>query len=258
MSANGWSPVKFHGISGVSPVVLICEHASAHFPEDFGTLGISEEAQSSHVAWDIGALDVAVSLSEILDAPLVYGGVSRLLYDCNRPFDKPDCIPTMSERFQIPGNQSLDEVSRNARYRLIHQPFHFAVDEIIRVQQAKAGREITVITIHSFTPIYMGHPRAVEIGFLYHKNDKFSQIAQQIECARGSYRSAINEPYNSADGVTYSQNMHADQNHLHSTMIEIRNDLIDTKSKARLIAAHLGETLQQTLSSTTMQENLAG
>ena len=257
MNAKGWSPVSFHRTSGVAPIVLICEHASADLPKDFGSLGISEETQNSHVALDIGALNVAVSLSEILDAPLVAGGVSRLIYDCNRPIDAQDCIPTKSEQFQIPGNEALDEVDRKARFQLIHQLFHHAVAELIQVQMAKAAHKITVITIHSFTPIYMGHPRSVEIGFLYHNNDELSQIAHQIECDRGCYHSALNEPYSASDGVTYSQNMHADQNQFHSTMIEIRNDLIDTKSRARNMASHLAQTLQQTLECVKEQENLS-
>ncbi|MEK6248525.1 MAG: N-formylglutamate amidohydrolase [Planctomycetales bacterium] len=258
MATDAWSPISFYGIDGTAPVVLICEHASAHFPRDFGSLGIDAKAQHSHSAWDIGALNVATGLSEILKAPLVAGGVSRLLYDCNRPFDSRDSIPLKSEGLRIAGNENLDDAGRNARYRLIHQPFHFAAEELIRTQSAKAGREAAVVTVHSFTSTYFGNYRDVEIGFLHHENTKLSEIAHQIECRRGSYRAELNEPYDASDGVTYSMGLHADKNARHSTMIEIRNDLIDTDRKSRAMAKHLAETIRLALERIAAQEGSAG
>ena len=46
-------------------------------------------------------------LSAVLDALLVAGQVSRLVYDCNRAPTAPDAIPARSEIYDIPGNRDL-------------------------------------------------------------------------------------------------------------------------------------------------------
>ena len=45
------------------PFAVVCEHASNHFPPEFGTLGLDATAQSAHIAWDPGALGLARCLS---------------------------------------------------------------------------------------------------------------------------------------------------------------------------------------------------
>ena len=87
--------------NGSSSIVIVCEHASSDIPASFNSLGVSQEARKSHAAWDPGALAVAIRLSEQLDAALIAGAVSRLVYDCNRPPDAPDAMPSKSEIFDI-------------------------------------------------------------------------------------------------------------------------------------------------------------
>ena len=244
---NTWSPVFYENTQGHSPIVLVCEHASNLMPTDFAELGLDDGAQNSHAAWDIGALDVARKLASELDAPLAACGVSRLLYDCNRPPSAKNCIPSKSERFDIPGNANLDGAQRLARQHLIHDPFHAAVDGLIRAHSAKVAGPIVVVTIHTFTPIYFGRRRDVEIGFLHHDNAELSIAVQKAEQKRGTYKTALNEPYDASDGVTYSVAKHADCNGLHSTMIEVRNDLVNTQAKAQSVSVHLAETLERSI-----------
>lgn len=247
MSLQEWSPVRYYGTNGTAPIVLICEHASFDFPNDIGTLGISTATRTSHAAGDIGALVMAKSLSRRLSAPLVFGGVSRLIYDCNRPLAANDAIPHRSEIHDIPGNQTLSDTDRLARHRLIHDPFHTAVDRLIQTQTDRAALPVTVITLHSFTPVYHGKRRELDIGFLFERFPLFSELAVAVEQTRGTYRAALNQPYDSMDGVTYSLAKHADDRGLQSTMIEVRNDLIDTAADADAMAAHLETTLRVAL-----------
>ena len=190
-------------------------------------------------------MDVAVALSDLLNAPLVAGGVSRLVYDCNRPLEAPDAMPAKSEIFAVPGNENLTEEQKSNRFGLIHDPFHNTAAEAIRSQRARVGDALTVLTIHSFTPIYHGGHREVEIGFLFDKSAAFSEAIQSIEATNGRYKSALNEPYDATDGVTYSLRKHGEDHGLDSTMIEIRNDLIDTKEKAIAMANHLSRSILQ-------------
>ena len=146
-----WSPIWFRKTNGAAPIVLICEHAAHVIPEDFGDMGLDDAARLSHAAWDIGAETVAAEMSRILDAPLLSCGVSRLLYDCNRPPTAADCIPPRSEVFDIPGNRDLSETDVAGRCMLIHDPFHHAATQLIDLQMQRVGGPVSIVTIHSFT-----------------------------------------------------------------------------------------------------------
>ena len=64
---------------GKAPVLLACDHASSRIPARLGTLGLSPEDRLRHIAWDIGAAEVARHLMRMLDATLVLAGYSRPL-----------------------------------------------------------------------------------------------------------------------------------------------------------------------------------
>ncbi|SFE27083.1 N-formylglutamate amidohydrolase [Roseivivax sediminis] len=236
MGDSAWTAVEMVNRYGRSPFVLVCEHAALAIPEELDALGLAPEARDSHAAWDIGARDVAVALAEGLDAPLVAGTLSRLVYDCNRPPEAHDAVPAQSEVIAVPGNRDLDAAARAQRVALVHDPFHAAVEEVA------AGRA-ALVTIHSFTPVYHGQHRAVELGFLCHHDESFARAALEVEAPRGRYRAALNEPYAASDGVTYTLRRHGDDAGRPAVMIEIRNDLIATAETARAMAAHLQETL---------------
>ena len=242
-----WSPFQYHKTEGRAPVVLVCEHASSCIPGDFPDLGLDAADAGSHAVWDIGALCLAETLSETLDAPLISGGVTRALYDCNRPFTAPDCIPQKSETIAFPGNAGLRGTERETRRRLIHDLFHEGARQLAENQSARLGAKVAVITVHSFTPVYFGTHREVEIGFLHHDDARLSQAACRIEQARGRYKTALNEPYGKDDGVTYSLARHADAEGRHATMIEVRNDLLLTDADAQAMGRHLASTLADAL-----------
>ena len=246
------SAVEIIRPDGQGPVVLVCEHASRLIPSDFDGLGLNEAAQISHAAWDIGARDVAVVLSELFDAPLVAGGVSRLIYDLNRPLSASSAIPEKSEVFDVPGNRGLSASERQARFDAYHEPFHTAVDAILA-----ARGPVAFVTIHSFTPVYNGITRDVEIGYLHDAGSAFAEAALQAEQVAGQYNAALNEPYAAVDGVTYTLAKHGESRGLPTLMIEIRNDLIDTEDAARAMAVHLHQTLTAAMSSLARLDEVA-
>jgi predicted N-formylglutamate amidohydrolase len=239
MTDSNWTAAQVINAQGKGPWLLVCEHASNEIPPEFNGLGLEDDAATSHAAWDIGALDLAKALAENLDAPLVAGGISRLVYDCNRPLTAPDCIPARSEIYDIPGNAALTDADRQARFDRIHTPFHDAVT----AQQVASGPQV-LVTIHSFTPVFNGMTREVELGFLYHDNPELAQALLAREQSANRFRSALNEPYAAADGVTYTLKKHGEGQGLPAVMIEVRNDLIDTPAKAQEMAEHLAESLR--------------
>lgn len=216
---------------GAAPICLVCEHASAFIPGALGGLGIAPEHRESHAAWDIGGRDLAVALSRSLDAPLVMSRVSRLVYDCNRPPSAPDAIPVKSEVVDIPGNAHLDDAARAARVSDVYAPFRALLDTTLdRFDEPPA-----LITIHSFTPIWFGAPREVELGLLHDRDDRLARA--MLALAPDDLETRLNAPYSVTDGVTHTLREHAIPRGLQNVMIEVRNDLIsDAAGVARLDA----------------------
>ena len=79
---------------GGSDFVILVDHASARIPRRLGNLGLPAAELERHIAWDIGALEVALLVSEALDAPLLAQNYSRLVIDCNRDPKVATSIPT--------------------------------------------------------------------------------------------------------------------------------------------------------------------
>ncbi|WP_375262812.1 N-formylglutamate amidohydrolase [Palleronia sp.] len=246
MEADDWTAVRVSGTDRSAPLVIACEHAARHIPAELTALGLDEVALNSHAAWDIGAAHVARCLGTLLDAPVVESAISRLVYDCNRPPSAPDAIPERSEIFDIPGNLSLHDAARMDRFTRVHEPFHAALAETCSQQEERAGRPIALVTVHSFTPVYLGAPRNVEIGFLHDTDPELAEAALAAEQARGTWRTELNAPYSAADGVTHTLARHAARRP--AVMIEIRNDLIADDDAGYRMAQHLANTLRTALS----------
>lgn len=219
---------------GRGGVVLVCEHASRAIPAALNRLGLEAAARRSHAAWDIGARDVSVAMSAILDAPLVASRVSRLVYDCNRPPEAPGAMPEKSEVFTIPGNLGLDDAARASRIDQVYRPF----ETLLRKTVANAPHPSVLVTIHSFTPVYFGRPRATTLGFLHDSDSRFADAMLQAAQMLG-VKAEMNAPYAASDGVTHTLREHAVPRGLLNVMIEIRNDLIDTPETAAQMAAVL-------------------
>lgn len=242
-----WTAVNVTNAQGAAPVVLICEHASCDIPPELQGLGLDEAVRESHAAWDIGAAHMADEMARLMDAPLVSAGVSRLVYDLNRPLESPSAIPETSEIFDIPGNCGLSEADRRDRFDRLHVPFHAQVSQTVAAQLARVDGPVALITIHTFTPIYFGRERQVQIGYLFHENGDLAQAALEAEQRIARYRAALNEPYAATDGVTHTLKLQGEDHGLPSLMIEVRNDLVATSDSAKAMAVHLVQVLTAAL-----------
>ncbi|HEY9079414.1 N-formylglutamate amidohydrolase [Magnetovibrio sp.] len=210
---------------GKGAIVFVCEHASRFVPNEFADLGLDAEALKSHVAWDPGAWAVAKELSAAFDAPLVGPGVSRLVYDCNRPSKAESAVPQKSEIYEIPGNIGLSDSDRLARAERFYLPYRNALTKVLE-DAVRLGRHPAFITIHSFTPVYHGTRRTLDLGILHDSDARLADEILRITAAEGELTALINQPYGPKDGVTYTLAEHAIPRGLLNVMIEIRNDLI--------------------------------
>jgi predicted N-formylglutamate amidohydrolase len=236
-------PVIVVNETGKSPVLLVCEHAGRKIPRRLGTLGLQEGDLSRHIAWDIGAEGVSRMLSRLLDATLVMQRYSRLVYDCNRPPEAPDAIPVISETTAIPGNAKLAPENRLQRISEIYRPLHDTVSQLLDVRAAEE-RPVHFVTIHSFTPVYKGKERKLDLGILH---DRDTRLADKLLKAFPRLDVRRNEPYGPQDGVCHTLNLHAGARNLPYAMIEIRNDLIATERMQDEWAQRLSVAIQQAI-----------
>ena len=239
--------------SGGGPVILVCEHASNHIPAEWGNLGLDAAARESHAAWDPGAEALATLLSRALDAPLVAGRVSRLVYDCNRPPDDPSAMPAQTETVAVPGNAGLDAAARAARVRAVYAPFTDALAGLIARRRAQ-GAPFALVTVHSFSPTWFGVPREVETGILHDDDTRLADAMLALAASLPHRRIARNAPYGPEDGVTHTLRLHGLANDLPNVMLELRNDLLTTGPAREVIAAELLTMLRPALTSLMPQE----
>ena len=236
-------PVLLMNGNGRSPCMLIAEHASNRLPKALGTLGLAESDLTRHIAWDVGAEQVARRLSRLMDAPLVLQRYSSLAYDCNRPPDSADAMPEISETTHIPGNRHLSPGDKLARIREIYRPFHSAIAALLD-DRAAEGTRSAVVTIHSFTPVYKGQSRSVELGILH---DRDTRLAERLITSFPGVDARFNEPYGPKDGVLHTLNVHAAPRGLEHVMIEIRNDLVADERGQQEWGERLRASLTQAL-----------
>jgi predicted N-formylglutamate amidohydrolase len=251
LSPGDCRPFEVVNAGGQSLFVFVCEHAGTTVPASLDRLGLPAEAFALHIASDIGAEAVARVLAASLDAPLILQPYSRLIVDCNRPFEAPDCFPEISDTVPIPGNAALSMENKRARFDAIHAPFHREVASIL--DRRRPGSGSILVSIHSFTPSLMstGVPRPWEIGLLFGRDDRFARrLMPVLKRLRPAIVAAFNQPYVGSDATDYTIPVHGESRGAEHVLIEIRNDLIDAPKGQAGWAAFLAEALTQTLSTT--------
>lgn len=226
--------------------VLVCEHASNHVPPAYRDLGLGAADLDRHIAWDIGALGLSQRLAELLDAPVVHATQSRLLLDLNRALDAADSIVVHSEDTAIPGNIDLSDSERRRRQEEIYRPFHAELDALIDKRGA-SGLGTAVVSIHSFTPSYLGAARPWHVGVIAQNDRSLADLLLTELAGDATICVGDNLPYGPQDGVYHSMERHGEARGLPCAMIEVRNDLIADEGGQRHWAARLHRVLVSAL-----------
>ncbi|TPM40602.1 N-formylglutamate amidohydrolase [Mesorhizobium sp. B2-3-4] len=235
---------------GRSDIVLLCEHASNHMPAEYGRLGLDAAHLQRHIAWDIGAAEVTRLLSVRLDAPAFLSGYSRLLIDLNRPLGSAGSIPVLSEDTDIPGNTGIDTAERTRRAEIMFSPFHERVAGHLD-RRTVEGWPTRIVTIHSFTPVFLGVARPWHAGVLHdHAADLAAKILSGLR-TDATLNVAANVPYVISRDADYAVPIHGDDRGIPAVLVEIRQDLLATRSGieewadrlAAALPAHEAETV---------------
>ncbi len=219
------SPARVLREQGASDLFLTADHAGRAIPRSLGTLGLPESELVRHIGWDIGIAGVTERLSASLDATAVLQTYSRLVIDCNRDPSVPSAMPEISEMTEIPGNRDLTDGQRAARRSAIFDPYHDRIRALLDARQA-ARRRTVYVAMHSFTPVFKGESRAMQVGVLYNRDSRLASILLELLRAEGDLVVGDNAPYAVSDITDYGVPTHAEKRGLPHVEIEIRQDLI--------------------------------
>ncbi len=208
------------GGRGDAPLVITCEHGGATLPAPWVWPEADLRLVGTHWSTDLGAADLSRELAAFLDATAVISHFTRLLIDPNRDLDSPTLFRAEAEGLPVWLNASVDPEDRDERIRRFYGPYHEAVGRIVRDTP-----NAPVLSLHSFTPLYEGQPRTVEIGVLFDHQEEVAERMAAVFAAAG-YRTALNEPWSGKAGLMYCASTHALANDRPAIEMELRQDLL--------------------------------
>ncbi len=228
---------------GLSPFLLVCDHAGRRIPRKLHDLGLTKTELARHIAWDIGIEGVgACSCRNRLDACLIMQPYSRLVIDCNRPPGSAESIAHESDGTAIAGNANIAAQDAAARVREIFEPYHGAIARHLDARKNSKPPTI-LVSLHSFTPVYGGVARPWQAGVLYNRYRALADALRAELSTPGDLIVGDNEPYTVDDETDYTIPVHGEQRGIVHVAIEIRQDLIGDEAGQRYWAERLAATL---------------
>ncbi len=186
-----------------SCVVLSCEHGGNRIPPEYKDLFLDAgSVLSTHRGYDIGAAELAASFQHATQAPLELIHVSRLLVEVNRSPGNPQVFSEFTSHLSHDKKMAL-----MANY---YYPHRDRVEQHIRqlLEVLPTNQPVIHLSVHSFTPIWDGVKREVDIGLLYDPSRKVERKLcgrwkSLLEDAYPRYQIRSNVPYRgTADGLT--------------------------------------------------------
>jgi predicted N-formylglutamate amidohydrolase len=223
---------------GRASALLICDHASNRLPRALGDLGLPASRLQEHIAWDIGAANVARRMSERLNAPLVLSGYSRLVIDCNRPLGAATSMPELTCGVDVPGNAGLSPEASEARIEELFRPYHRAIEGILK---ERGGLRTAILSVHSFTPEPLRGPRPWDVGLLYGRDRRLADLFIEALRREPGLEVGDNQPYQVTATTDYGVPVHAEQAGRPGVLIEVRQDHIATAEGAARWGDRLAE-----------------
>ena len=227
---------------GAAAALVLCDHASRAIPKSLNRLGLPELATWQHVAWDIGAGELARGLAGMLDAPAVLAGYSRLVVDCNRRPDDPDAFRRVSDGREIPGNAGLDSEARRVRLAACFDPYHECIAALLAGLRRRQTTPL-LVSVHTFTPVMNGRQRPWHVGVLWDRDETSARrllggLRKHADLVVGD-----NEPYSGKHPAGFTIDHHAERAGLPHVCIEVRQDQFESAAGTERWVRILGSVL---------------
>jgi predicted N-formylglutamate amidohydrolase len=180
-------------------LLFSCEHGGHRVPAAYAALFAGQSRLlASHRGWDPGALALARALARAARAPLLASTVTRLLVDLNRSPENPRRLGA--------GARELPPAARERLLERHYRPQRAAVEAAV-ARAAQGGARTLHVAVHSFTPVWRGRARRVDLGLLYDPARAGERAlcrtwAQALRQRAPELRVRRNQPYRgSADGL---------------------------------------------------------
>jgi len=214
-------------------VLVTCEHASNELPEEYSwTESDRKYFVNEHWGYDPGAYDMANALAAELKCVFLHSTYSRLLIDPNRSIIADTLFRKNGDGKEVDINKDLTYEEQQKRIQKYYIPYYEALREIsLKVNPTY------ILSVHSFTPLYQGERRPMEIGVLY--GDDSVEFANEFHegMKNKGYISDVNKPYhgNTTMGTVKAMIFAKYPTVRRGITLEFRNDIVsDTKNYANL------------------------
>ena len=179
-------------------LVFSCEHGGNRVPARYASDFVgAATVLASHAGWDPGSATLARVLARSFRAPLILTTTTRLLAELNRSAGHPQLFSKWVRHHSATERERI-----LARY---WRPHRNAVERAVR---EAPERTVLHVSVHSFTPVWKGRARDVDVGLLYDPARSLERaFAGEWLAALGTERPALrlrrNRPYlGTSDGLT--------------------------------------------------------
>lgn len=155
--------------------------------------------RASHLAYDLGAAELAGTLADACKAPLFLASVSRLVADCNRSVTHPRLFSQFS--------RTLPPMEKEAVLGQWYLPYRAGIHREVQNAVSRTGHCLH-LSVHTFTPQLQGRERNADLGLLYDpsrsQERRFARfLAKEMHTEMASCRVRCNYPYRGgSDGLT--------------------------------------------------------
>ena len=221
-------------------ILIIADHASNYIPDSLDNLGLNKNLFNTHIAYDLGVKELCIDLSKLLKSKYIIGEYSRLIIDLNRDLLDPTLIPEIVDRKIIPKNVNLSANEKKIRITEVYNRYHNNIKRTIN-----SDHITTLISLHSFNPIFKNKKRNIHFGILSNQDRRLSNYII-TDMKRRGLKVGDNEPY---EGNLIGDTMykHGLKNNLHHTLIEVRNDLLSSPTKIHRVSVLLKKIINKSI-----------
>ncbi len=208
----------------------------------------------AHEACDLHMDSLFAQLCDTaIEASYLAGNYSRLVCDLNTI---PDYAITLNsseyKNIIIPENQSdaCCPNQKSMRLREIYHPYHRAKENLIKQIRAQHDGAL-VLDLHSFTPVYQGEKRDVEISTIRCESTPFSRCLETFfKQYQSDYHFVSGKPYKVAERPSNAAPLISATNDLQYLGLEIRSDMIDTPEKQDKMVCFINKAMNYVLECT--------
>lgn len=206
------APPLFNVMEGDGPLIITGPHNGYFVPSALYTaqgdpLGVSAEwfdpqnPEHLHNTCDWGVQPLFEVLKERFSGrgiTFLEATHSRLVADLNRTEEHFITASASDIGVDIPANNNLSAADIDDRKARYYTPWVEALAHTFNRVKEKHGYAI-ILDLHSFSPVFKGQAREVDIGTINPQGSRFSAFAESflaVSAAKIDYVFRANEPYN--------------------------------------------------------------